>query len=265
MSLAHKRTKKKASTPSLGGVGLLLMLWVGCLFVEVSPVVFWVVCSYSAFACIGLYDDVAALVKGKNQGLNTVSKFLVQLVVSLGLVFWFSAVVQPLSVAMMLLAIVAFVGASNATNLTDGLDGLLGSNAIITLGGFVGIMVVNQAMELVPLVVLMVMIILGFLVFNRYPALIFMGDTGSLAMGALFVALALVLGNIWLLIPLGVVYILETLSVIIQVGYYKKTKKRIFLMSPLHHHFELIGFKEPVVVALFCLCGILGVGVVFFM
>ena len=128
-------------------------------------------------------------------------------------------------------------------------------------GGIFGALAIKTGIPAAPLAGAL----LGFLVFNRYPARIFMGDTGSLAMGALFVALALVLGNIWLLIPLGVVYILETLSVIIQVGYYKKTKKRIFLMSPLHHHFELIGFKEPVVVALFCLCGILGVGVVFLM
>ena len=217
------------------------MLWLGCLFVEFSPVVLWVVCAYTAFACIGLYDDIAALVKGKNQGLNTINKFLVQLVVAVGLVVWFSVVVQPLTVWMFLLAVVAFVGASNATNLTDGLDGLLGCNAIISLAGFYGIMMVNHAMQLAPMVLLMVMIVLGFLVFNRYPARIFMGDTGSLAMGALFVALAMVLGNIWLLIPFGVVYILETLSVIIQVAYYKKTKKRIFLMAPLHHHFELLG------------------------
>ena len=144
------------------------------------------------------------------------------------------------------------MGSSNATNLTDGLDGLLTGCALVTCAGFAFLCTkVTGFLSLQSAVLSLTVALLVFYLFNRHPAKIFMGDTGSLALGAAFAAFAIVLGNVWILLPLGFIYILETVSVIIQVVYFKQTKKRIFLMAPLHHHFELCGLKEQYVVTLF--------------
>jgi len=248
---------KKSHTPSLGGVGILVMLWVSLFFVDLTFDIVWLVCLFSGFAFIGLYDDLSSLFKRKNQGLRTLQKFFLQVILALVFLFWFHVEHSVLSVVDWGICLFALVGTSNATNLTDGLDGLLGGLSLITLLGFLffSSLVLNGSLVIVLL--LLMMNLLGFLVFNRNPAKIFMGDTGSLALGAFFVGVAMVLGNIWLLLPLGAVYILETLSVMVQVGYYKITKNRIFLMAPLHHHFELLGFKEVIVVRLFWFIGLI--------
>ena len=135
--------------------------------------------------------------------------------------------------------------------MTDGLDGLLSGTSIIAILGLIYFMSrINDNMFLPELLVILIAIV-GFYVFNKFPAKVFMGDTGSLAIGAGLSSIFILFGNIWYLIPFGAVFILEVLSVIIQVIYFKLTRKRVFLMSPLHHHFELMGLQERWVVYLF--------------
>ena len=168
----------------------------------------------------------------------------------------------PLTMVDFLIYLFVLVGSSNATNLTDGLDGLLSGCSLITLGGFCLITISLGDSHLLPIFYITMVSVTAFLCYNRYPALLFMGDTGSLGLGAFFAASAICLGNIWFLLPLGAVYILETLSVIVQVAWFKRTRRRVFLMAPLHHHFELMGMKETHVVWLFWLiAGVFGLGV----
>ena len=249
--LSPQTHQAKASTPSLGGVGILISLWIACAMIDVTLEIFWLMALYSVFACIGLYDDSKALLNKKNQGLKTIPKFCLQLILAIVFVFLFHQFIDSLSIVDALLYGFIIVGASNATNLTDGLDGLLGGCSLITCCGFLWFLQLTPVHSLSLFITNCMVIIVAFLLFNKNPAKIFMGDTGSLALGALFAGIVMVIGNIWLLLALGAIYVLETLSVIIQVGYYKRTKKRVFLMAPLHHHFELMGLSERNVVHLF--------------
>ena len=132
----------------------------------------------------------------------------------------------------------------------------------VALGGFFIIASSMGVLSILPTTLILMVSLAAFLCFNRYPALLFMGDTGSLAIGAFFAGIVLVLGNVWILLPLGAIYIVETLSVIIQVVYFKRTRERIFLMAPLHHHFELLGMKETHVVWLFwSVCLLFSIGI----
>ena len=228
---------------------MLFTSWLawGLLFSQ-NPQVTWLTLLYSCFALIGFADDWLSLKNKKNQGLTTKQKFMSQWGIAFLLLLGFHYFLTPLNGYQFFLYAFVIVGSSNATNLTDGLDGLLAGCSIITLTGFIWLATQLKISWLTDFG-LVYLIILGiFYIFNRYPAKCFMGDTGSLAIGALFAGLAILINNVWVLLPLGAVYILETGSVILQVGIYKFTKKRIFLMAPLHHHFELMGMKEPYVV-----------------
>ena len=248
--LSPQRHQSKQFTPSFGGLGILISLWVawflyGMLLLDDS--ILWVLIVFTTFSILGFVDDLFSLLKRDNQGLTSKQKFMSQLVLAILLLLLYSYFVDSLSMLQLILYGFVIVGSSNATNLTDGLDGLLVSCSIVTLVGFY----LLGSFNLQFFSLLVISVLLGFLIFNRYPAKLFMGDTGSLGLGALFAAMAIVFGDIWILIPLGAVYILETLSVIIQVLYFKKTKQRVFLMAPIHHHFELMGFSEPRIVSLF--------------
>ena len=267
---------------SMGGL-VFLLLSLGCLFTLFlpfvngfsSPEIIWLNCLCVAFALIGLCDDVASLLKNKNQGLNTLQKLSLQIGVSIILMGAYALWVAPIGFVFFLLAVFVIVATSNATNLTDGVDALLGTLSVISLIAFLlffflgkpldaakGAIVLSELNVFISLVIALLTI---FLVYNKYPAKIFMGDTGSLYLGALFAGLAILYGNVFILIPVGMPYILETLSVIVQVAYYKRTKQRVFLMAPLHHHFEILGFSERQLVLLFnaLYCLVLGVYVVF--
>jgi len=244
--LSPKSHQKKASTPSFGGVGIALsMILATALFWPLSPAALWVVGVFLSFAGIGFWDDWLSLKGEKNRGLSAKEKFVIQLVISIGLLTIYTQLFGALSVWNWGFYTFLLVGSANATNLTDGLDGLLGGLSIITLLGFTLLIPVSP---LWGLCYALIVAIAAFLFFNLHPAKIFMGDTGSLALGAFFAAVTIVLGNPWLLIPLGAVYIIETLSVILQVLYYKLTQKRIFLMAPIHHHFEMMGMSEKAIV-----------------
>ena len=153
------------------------------------------------------------------------------------------------------------IGGSNAVNLTDGLDGLATGLSVISFLTF-GIITNNTVWlegykEIGIFCFILAGSLLGFLIFNKNPAKVFMGDTGSLSLGATLATIAILTRHEMLLIVIGIVFVIETLSVIIQVGYYKLTKKRIFKMAPLHHHFEYLGYKETTIVKMFWLVGLI--------
>lgn len=255
--LSPESHKKKRNTVSFGGLGIVITVLVGVgVFKILNPYLVWVVLLFFSFSIIGFIDDFLSSVQKQNKGLSARQKFLVQCVVATVFLVGFHAFLRPLGLFELIFYEVMIVGASNATNLTDGLDGLLGGLSLVTLMGFfyyfqhIGFGVGGQFCGIV------MVAMVAFLAFNRYPASIFMGDTGSLALGALFAGLAIISPNPWVLVTLGAVYIIETLSVIIQVFYYKQTKRRIFLMAPLHHHFELLGLSERKTVSLFWAMGL---------
>jgi phospho-N-acetylmuramoyl-pentapeptide-transferase len=214
-------------------------------------------------------DDFLSIKRGKNLGLRSRTKYLATALVAIIFLRWIdgATVIFPRDTLLvlgtwwvtaphwlwLLLGIVAITGTIHAVNLTDGLDGLATGTIIPPLLVFLFLAV--QAHEslwyLVPAVMLGAC--LGFLLYNRHPAKMFMGDTGSLALGALLAGAAILTGEMLLLVLTGGVFVAEALSVIVQVAYFKRTKKRIFRMSPLHHHFELGGWPETKVTTRFWL------------
>ena len=258
-SLSPMSHQKKPLTPSFGGVGMVISLVVALVVFQLfQRLQLWVALVFICFAFIGFFDDIFSLIRGKNKGLTAKGKFLIQSFISFGLVFLFSYFIRSLSWGLIFWYVFLMVGTSNATNLTDGLDGLLGGLSLLTIFGFLFVFLLQGNRDGIQLCFLFFPIITAFLVFNYYPAKLFMGDTGSLALGALFVSLSMVANAPWILLCFGAVYLMETLSVMIQVLFYKWRGKRIFLMAPLHHHFELMGISEQRVVQLFW-----GIGLVF--
>ena len=185
--------------------------------------------------------------------------------VNLGLNIPGTSLSVPLGSLYYVLAFLLLVGTTNAVNLTDGLDGLAASVTVPVTLAYAYIAYQSGSMDLSIFALTLTGACLGFLLFNRYPAKVFMGDTGSLALGGGIAALALLTRTELLLIILGGIYVMEAASVIIQVGYFKKTGgKRIFRMTPIHHHFELGGWKETKIVQVFAgsslLLGLIGIG-----
>ncbi|MCP4051220.1 MAG: phospho-N-acetylmuramoyl-pentapeptide-transferase [bacterium] len=250
---AHQKKKK---TLSFGGSGILISTFTGLLiFNNFSPKIWWSFLLCVSFAVIGFIDDVMAFRNQDNEGLKPYYKFLLQSIVAVIFISYFDFTFSKLVLWQYIFYWFVIVGASNATNLSDGLDGLLAGLSIITFSGFyLWFGTLNFILEQ-KLSIIFIISIAIFLIFNMKPARIFMGDTGSLALGAIFAALSIVGENPLVLIPLGAVYIVEALSVIIQVSYFKIRKKRVFLMAPIHHHFELLGLSERKTVFLFWLTG----------
>lgn len=274
--------QSKAGTPTAGGVLILAGLLFGTIFLSIlkrpnfpTPEVWWVLGITFVFGALGFVDDYLKISKKKNKGVSGYTKLLIQVLVGAGLGWWmmqtnptgtvnfFGLAQWQLGWLYPLFAAFAVTGSSNAVNLTDGLDGLASGTCFMTFMALSLILTVSGQNDLALMSQMLAGASLGFLVFNRYPARVFMGDTGSLALGGALGALAIA-GHVefWLLF-LGAVYILETLSVILQVISFKTTGKRIFRMSPLHHHFELGGWHETRVVYTFVtfqfLCCILAI------
>ncbi|MFC1617335.1 phospho-N-acetylmuramoyl-pentapeptide-transferase, partial [Candidatus Margulisiibacteriota bacterium] len=241
---------------SLGGIGIFFSVLFGLFAYHLfAPKIIWLFGLFSVFALIGFLDDILSLLKKKNLGLKARHKLVLQLIASVVFLVLYHLYIAPLSLLFICFSIFVITGSANATNLTDGLDGLLSGLCLIALLGFFFYL---RSLGLIPLSHFCTIIMLSlvvFLIFNKNPAKIFMGDTGSLALGAFLAGLAIILNNYWILISLGGIFIIETLSVIIQVISYKLTKKRVFLMSPLHHHFELLGLSQASVVKIFWICG----------
>ncbi len=265
--------KKKGGTPTMGGIVFVLVPILVCLFLNyemfVKVEVLVVVLAYVGYACIGFIDDFIIVVKKNNEGLKPKHKLFLQLV--LAVVFYLIYInVADTTLFIPLLnmnidlgilyfgfVLIMFMGESNAVNFTDGLDGLLAGLMYIALLPFLYFTYQSGNLDITMLIAAVLGSLLGYLRFNKHPAKIFMGDTGSLALGGLIAAIAMVEKKELLLLVIGGVFLIEMLSVVIQVLVYKKTKKRVFKMAPIHHHFEMCGMSETKVVKLFYAAGII--------
>ncbi|MFA7661794.1 MAG: phospho-N-acetylmuramoyl-pentapeptide-transferase [Anaerovoracaceae bacterium] len=271
---------KKSGTPSMGGIAILMGIAITAIATkQFEWEVLIVMAALLAFGAIGFVDDYMKIQKKHNLGLRAWQKILMQLAVSgiLAAVIAYgpgentlvripiSGQVIDLGAWYIPFGIFVLLAMVNSVNLTDGLDGLATGVTAISLVFFSLAGVTYHHITSAPLAITMAGACLGFLVFNRHPAKIFMGDTGSLALGGGLATLAMVM-DLELFLPIvGFVYVAEALSVIMQVVSYKTTGKRIFRMAPLHHHFEISGLKETQVVALFwfvtLLFSVVGIGV----
>ena len=262
---------KKQGTPTMGGLVILTSIIVTSLFyLRDYPKIILVLFVTVGFGIIGFLDDYIKIVMKRSEGLNPKQKLLGQFVIT-GIFCWYLITSEEVGTSMLIpftggfdrgyfldlgwlfIPFLFFVtlGTDNGVNFTDGLDGLCTSVTIL-VATFMTVVAVGENTGISPITGAVVGSLLGFLLFNVYPARVFMGDTGSLALGG-FVASSAFMMQIPLFIAVvGLIYLVEVLSVIIQVTYFKKTGgKRIFKMAPIHHHFELCGWSETRVVAVF--------------
>ena len=274
----------KKGTPTMGGISFIVatvLALIIAMFIDSSNIKYYILFIYTtiSFSIIGYIDDMLIVVKKKNDGLAPRKKLMLQILFSI--IFYvlvkfiyedinyiyIPGLEYQLNISYLYMIFVVFwqTGFSNAVNLTDGLDGLATSVTIITTSTFALLAYKENNFPIFVFCLLLVGALIGFLLFNKNPAKIFMGDTGSLALGGILAAISIILHKEIAFIFIGLVYILETLSVIIQVAYFKKTGKRIFKMSPLHHHFELSGYGEVKTVHLFAIIALISSGVGYFL
>ena len=258
---------KKAGTPTMGGIIFLIAAVVTALFyVKDYPTVIPVLFLTLGFGIIGFLDDYLKVVLKRSDGLLPWQKFLLQVVVT-GVFAYYLINYTDISLSMRIpfwpdhylnlgwlavpVLIIAVIGTVNGVNFTDGLDGLASSVTLI-VAVFFTVVSIGLKGGVEPMTCAVVGGLMGFLLFNVYPAKIFMGDTGSLALGGFVAGTAYVLEMPLFILLVGLIYLVEVLSVMIQVSYFKATHgKRIFKMAPIHHHFELCGWSETRVVAVF--------------
>ena len=258
---------KKAGTPTMGGIIFLIAAVVTALFyVKDYPAVIPVLFLTLGFGIIGFLDDYLKVVLKRSDGLLPWQKFLLQVVVT-GVFAYYLINYTDISLSMRIpfwpdhylnlgwLAVpvlfIAVIGTVNGVNFTDGLDGLASSVTLI-VAVFFTVVSIGLGGGVEPMTAAVVGGLMGFLLFNVYPAKIFMGDTGSLALGGFVAGTAYVLEMPLFILLVGLIYLIEVLSVMLQVSYFKATHgKRIFKMAPIHHHFELCGWSETRVVAVF--------------
>lgn len=271
---------KKTGTPTMGGIAILIAFAVSAFIFGRTADSVAVVLITLGFGIVGFIDDYIKVVKKRSLGLRAYQKILIQLIFTALFAFYvsknvpeFTKIYVPfgngymidLGMIYMPFLFVVMLGTVNGVNLTDGLDGLAGGVTMI-VAAFFTIICIAAGKGLSPCVSAAVVgALLAFLVFNAYPARVFMGDTGSLALGGYVAATALILRMPLFIILVGLIYLCESLSVIIQVGYFKKTGKRVFKMAPIHHHFELCGWSETkivtvfyIITALMCMAAYLG-------
>ena len=258
---------KKTGTPTMGGLIILAgILFTSLLFIKDYPKIIPILFLTVGFGAIGFLDDYLKVVLRRSDGLLAWQKMLLQIVVT-GIFAYYILNYTDISLLMKIpfykgqyldlgvlavpLMFFVVIGTVNGVNFTDGLDGLA-SSVTVLVATFFGVVAVGTGSGIEPAACAVVGSLLGFLLFNVYPAKVFMGDTGSLALGG-FVAAAAYMLQMPLFIPIvGFIYMAEVISVIIQVGYFKATHgKRFFRMAPIHHHFELGGWSETRVVAVF--------------
>ena len=287
----------KSGTPTMGGVMILISISLSTLlWADLSSRFIWILLLVLVgFGLIGWVDDYRKIVQKNSRGLASRWKYFWQSVLGLAIsivlyvtatspvetqliVPFFKDIAMPLGLGFIVLSYFVIVGSSNAVNLTDGLDGLAILPTVL-IGGALGLFAYASghahfatylAIPYVPgvgeVVIFCAALVgagLGFLWFNTYPAQVFMGDVGALALGAALGVIAVMVRQELVLFIMGGVFVMETISVMIQVGYFKMTRKRIFRMAPLHHHFELKGWPEPRVIVrfwiltvIFVLCGL---------
>ena len=256
---------KKSGTPTMGGLMILAALVLALLWGSFTPHIIIALVLTLGHALIGFLDDYIKVVMKRNLGLTAKQKFLLQFILAGAYVYFAETHLQNTSLwiplvnmnldfgwAYYALAFILLVGTTNAVNLTDGLDGLVSFVSIPVTLAFAFIAFMQGMLDVSGFALGLTGACLGFLLFNRHPAQVFMGDTGSLALGGGIAALALLTHTELLLVIIGGVYVAEAMSVIIQVTYFRLTGgKRIFRMSPLHHHYELGGWNEVKVVRVF--------------
>ena len=277
---------EKAGTPTMGGVLILFAFFISVLIWGDwdNPFLWIVIVTALLFSAIGFIDDYLKIKKQNSDGLSRRQKILAQSISAILICVWllslnsktigaellipfFKDLIIPLNaLAFLIIGWFALVGSSNSVNLTDGLDGLAIMPVILISGalavfayiggnynfsGYLNMPFMPGTGEIFVLCAALVGAGFGFLWFNTYPAEIFMGDTGSLSLGAILGVIAIIVHQEILLILMGGIFVAETLSVIIQIGYFKRTQKRIFLMAPLHHHYEKKGLKEPKIIVRF--------------
>lgn len=256
---------KKSGTPTMGGLMMLAALVLALLWGSFTPHIIIALVLTLGHALIGFLDDYIKVVMKRNLGLTAKQKFLLQFILAGAYVYFAETHLQNTSLwiplvnmnfdfgwAYYALAFILLVGTTNAVNLTDGLDGLVSFVSIPVTLAFAFIAFMQGMLDVSGFALGLTGACLGFLLFNRHPAQVFMGDTGSLALGGGIAALALLTHTELLLVIIGGVYVAEAMSVIIQVTYFRLTGgKRIFRMSPLHHHYELGGWNEVKVVRVF--------------
>jgi phospho-N-acetylmuramoyl-pentapeptide-transferase len=281
----------KAGTPTMGGTLILVAIAASTLlWADLSNRFVWITLLVTlAFGLIGFWDDYLKLIVGNSRGLIARHKYFWQSLAGLGAVLalyvtaktpaetalyvpFFKAVMIPLGAFYIVLSYFVVVGTSNAVNLTDGLDGLAIMPAVLVGGalgvfayatgnavfsGYLGIPFIEGTGEILVFCATLVGAGLGFLWFNTYPAQVFMGDIGALAIGAALGVVAVIVRQEIVLFIMGGVFVMETLSVMLQVASFKLTGRRIFRMAPIHHHFELKGWPEPKVIVRFWIISVI--------
>lgn len=273
---------KKNGTPTMGGILILLSVVVtSLLFVKDYPKIIPILFLTLGFGLVGFLDDYIKVVLKRSMGLRAWQKMALQIVVTAVFAYYllhYTDVSLAMKVPFMdgvyldfgwmniPILFVVVIGTVNGTNFTDGLDGLA-SSVTVLVATFFTVVAIGTGSGIEPVTCAVVGALLGFLLFNVHPASVFMGDTGSLALGGFVAACAYMMQMPLFIVIVGFIYLVEVLSVILQVSYFKLTGgKRIFKMAPIHHHFELCGWSETRVVAVFsivtallCLVALMGV------
>lgn len=273
----HSMTKK--NTPTMGGIVILISsLFPILLLAQLTPEVLLLIFTTISFALLGFIDDYFKLKANNHLGLNAKIKILIQLIIALisvfmlqdyyvenfGKTYLFKEIIINFGYFYIPFAAFVIVGSSNAVNITDGLDGLAATQMITSFSALGLIAYITEAdINIILFCASFIGAILSFLWFNAYPAKIFMGDVGSLSIGSALGLISVLIKREILFALIGVIFVIETLSVIIQVSYFKYTKfkygkgERVFLMSPIHHHFEKKGWLENTIVMRFWIVSII--------
>ena len=276
----EERHSSKSGTPTMGGlifilptvITMVLLYLFGKITISYNLLI--ILFTFVGYFLIGFIDDYLIIKKNNNAGLSESSKLILQTIIAITFFYLFMKVgnepllwIHTLNIKMDIswwygiLILLVLLASSNAVNITDGLDGLAGGLSLIAYIAF-GLITWNTGWlegyeEIALFQFTLVGSLLGFLVFNVHPAKIFMGDTGSLCLGATLGSIAILTRHEILLILIGIVFVCETLSCVIQRFYYKLTKKRLFPMTPIHHTFEKLGWKEADIVKLFLIIGLI--------
>ena len=274
--------KVKNGTPTMGGIVFVLAAIIAAVIVNIgnlfNPEIILATIVLVGYSLIGFVDDALIIVKHSNKGLPPLAKLLAQIALAIICYFYamnfipgFTSVVTIPLVDISIdfkylypfLILIMFAGESNGVNLSDGLDGLATGLSMIAIAPFIIFSIMTKDYVLASYATAMVGALLGFMMFNYHPAKIFMGDVGSLGLGGFLAVLAILTKQELLLILVGGVFLMETLSVIIQVTSFKLRGKRVFKMAPIHHHFEMLGWSEQQVTISFWfigfICGILAI------
>ena len=266
-----KSHQAKSGTPTMGGIMIILAIVIATVAAApLTPAVLLALFITLGHFVLGFLDDYIKVVKKRNLGLKAKQKMLGQILIAivtmivgtrvLGIdtTIWIpiADINLDIGVGYYFLVLFVLVGTSNAVNLTDGLDGLASGTVAIASGAYALVCYMTGHFDLALFCVAMMMACVAFLRFNAHPAKVFMGDTGSLALGGAVAAVGILTHTEILLAVIGFVFVCEALSVIIQVISFKTTGKRVFRMSPIHHHFELGGWKETKVVFVFWMVGL---------